>query len=585
MAHPDKAQIINLVNDLVSRSSLTIDQIVGRMQARGCDISRGSFENQFTTRLERKPNLPPDWTLALVAVFTERLTDQERCTAAEALELARLTHLPLDQLKTLAHFFPPAEFDAAYCPYDPRSNRRPARPPPETTLHRPANQSAPLGDGLPEKISDTVGDVSTAGATAGKRETGTAPLPPQRGEFRLFAKRPPLGGPAVRLGLLAGVLLVLGLAWLALDQRQQLAAEHQATLSRQLAAQALDLLPAQLDLALLLSAAAYQTADTFEARDSLLTVLQTSPHLETYLRGHRDWVWDVAFSPDGRTLASGSADGKIIFWDTATRRPLILPLTHPGSRVRTAAFSPNGNILASGSAGGAIMLWDVSALIGRTDSTGLNNAKATPQPLSQPLTGHAGFITAVAFSPDGRTLASSSADGTVRLWDVSTAQEIGPPLTGHTGWVLDLAFSPDGHTLASAGTDQTIILWDVANEDDTDRPLAYALTGHQGAVLSVAFSPDGQTLASGSTDGTIRLWDVAGRRPRGQPLTGHRGEVNRVVFSPDGQTLASAGEDKTVILWAAGRGQPLDQPLVGHTGTILGLAFSPNGQTLASGSV
>lgn len=605
MAHPDKVQIINLVNALFSRSGLTIDQVVGRMQARGCDISRGSFENQFTTRINRKPNIPPDWMLALVAAFTQRLTDQERCTAAEAIELACLAQLPLDQFKTLAQFFPPAEFDAAYSPYDPRPSRLPARPPNETPLIHAADQSAHIGDGLPEKISDVEGDVSTAGATAG-----------QPGVRR---RRWP-----VILGVLVGILAILGLAWLGLTQRKELTAEHQATLSRQLADQAVDHLPNRLDLALLLSAAAYQTADTFEARDSLLTVLQTSPHLETYLRGHRDWVWDVAFSPDGRTLASGSADGKIIFWDVATRRPLILPLTHPGSWVRTVAFSPDGNVLASGSADGAIILWDVSALVNRSGSTRLNNTKVTPQPLGRPLTGHTGFITAVAFSPDGRTLASSSADGTVCLWDVrepqsngvSTAQEIGLPLTGHTGWVLDVAFSPDGQTLASSSADQTIILWDVSTwldsissgelapseiagfsggetgrkavtvfEDAANQPPAYALTGHQSDVLSIAFSPDGQTLASGSADRTIRLWDVAARRPRGQPLIGHEGEVNRVVFSPDGQTLASAGEDKTVMLWDAGDGQLLDRSFGGHTDAVLGLAFSPDGQTLASGSI
>jgi hypothetical protein len=103
MAHPDKVQIVNLVNNLFSRSGLTIDQVVGRMQAHGCNISRDSFENHFTTRLERKPNIPPGWMLALAAAFTERLTDRERCTAAEAIELARLTQLPLDQLKTPAH--------------------------------------------------------------------------------------------------------------------------------------------------------------------------------------------------------------------------------------------------------------------------------------------------------------------------------------------------------------------------------------------------------------------------------------------------------------------------------------------------
>ena len=129
------------------------------------------------------------------------------------------------------------------------------------------------------------------------------------------------------------------------------------------------------------------------------------------------------------------------------------------------------------------------------------------------LTGHTGAVFSVAFSPDGKTLASGSADHTIRLWDVATGSPIGQPLTGHTGTVLSVAFSPDGKILASGSVDDTIRLWDMF----TGRPIGEPLTGHTRSVTSVAFSPDGRILASGSHDGTIRLWDVA-YRPRDRDL-------------------------------------------------------------------
>ena len=260
---------------------------------------------------------------------------------------------------------------------------------------------------------------------------------------------------------------------------------------------------------------------------------ETGRHLKTFKKGYE--ASGLVFSEDGKTLAY--ADGLHIRLQDVGTGEEKMRLTEHTLGMHSMALSPDGNILASGSEDMTIRLWDMHT----------GEHKKT-------LNGHTHRVYSVAFSPDGKTLASGSDDNTVRLWDVDTG-ETERILTGHAGefdvnngqfsveGVKSVAFSPDGKTLASGGGDNVIHLWDIRTGKRE-----MTLIGHTNGVFSLAFSPDGKTLASGSVDSDIRLWDPDTGQHK-KTLTGHSAWVRSIAFSSDGKTLVSGSDDGSVLLW------------------------------------
>ena len=281
--------------------------------------------------------------------------------------------------------------------------------------------------------------------------------------------------------------------------------------------------------------------------------------LRQTLINHNSSVDSVAFSPDGKLLASGSDDTRLDVWDAQTG---TLKQTFTGNvgPVLAVAFSPDGKTLAAGGAEKVVKLRDSQS-----------------GELKRTLTGNTGSVVSLAFSPDGTMLANGSSDRTIKIWDAQTGG-LKHTLKGNEYTVWPIAFSPDSKTLASGLADGTIRVWDPQAGE-----LRQTLTGHTGGVFSVAFSRDGKTLASGGTDGTVKLWDAQSGVLR-QTLIGNTGFIMSVAFSPDGRTLVTGSAGNTVKLWDAKTGE-LRQTLTGHSGSVISIAFSPDGKTVASASL
>lgn len=259
------------------------------------------------------------------------------------------------------------------------------------------------------------------------------------------------------------------------------------------------------------------------ADEALRKKLPPGVKLLRTLEGHQSAVMSLAFDLQGGTLASGSKDKTVMFWEVESGELLRTLEGHQGT-VLSVAFDPQGGTLASGSSDKAIKLWD-----------------AHSGKLLRTLEGHTEWVRCVAFDPQGWTLAS--ADKTVRLWD-SHSGKLLRTLEGHRDMVRCVAFDTQGRMLASGSIDKLVKLWDVQSGK-----LLCTLEGHRARVCSVAFHPQGVTLASGSADNTVKLWNASSGKLL-RTLEGHTAYIDHVIFSPNGRLLVSKSRDQTIRLWS-----------------------------------
>lgn len=300
-----------------------------------------------------------------------------------------------------------------------------------------------------------------------------------------------------------------------------------------------------------------------------LTASSASPRV---LRGHQSWVVSTAFVDDGRKILTRGLDNSVRLWESQGSGSRAVRVRE-GS-ISCAAASADGRWLALGTERSAILLWDLKA------------ADASEPP--RILTGHESIVTCALMASDGHTLITGSQDKTVRLWDLSSADPAAASRTlkGHSDAVLGLSISRDGRRLATGSREGVIRLWDLSSS--APEPISRAPPGLDGQVGHPVLSEDGRWLAAVGPDHSARLWDLAASDPVAEPfvLLGHQQPISCLDFSLDGSRLATGGMDGVARVWDLTNADPAaaSRLLRGHEGPIHCLTFTPDGKYLATGS-
>jgi len=385
-----------------------------------------------------------------------------------------------------------------------------------------------------------------------------------------------VGAIAAALVLLAAGVAALAIWALAQRQHARTAAAHartEATNARALAlsADATSAAGASPSAALVLSLAALAPYRAGPSSPAIATTTMArwlenarSQGLTGVLQGTTNSAYSVAFSPDGRTLAAGTFDGRVLLWDKANHTLIASLSAGPGNKVSGVAFSPDGRTLAAGTDKGTL-LWDTA------NQTLIVGVSTDPDE----------GVESVAFSPDGRTLAAGTSFGRVLLWDPVKQTQIAS-LSAGTVAVESVAFSPDGRTLAASTDKARVLLWDSANltrRGSLSAPQKYPADN---SVYDIAFSRDGRTLAAATSNGPVLLWDIAHRARIGSLSPGTGTAAYGVAFSPVGRTLAVGTDNGKLLLWDPVKNTRTASRSAGTGNAIFSVAFSPDGRTLAA---